>query len=112
VLWTRSNCEQLVHDQLAAGGFSVFLPTIKTWSRRKDVRRAIALPRFPRSVFVHHNVDKGSSVRSGASLLRLLRDFGDHLPQGWSELKHHDLEVATITVPPCPVTVEFGFSPP
>jgi Mrp family chromosome partitioning ATPase len=31
---------------------------------------------------------------------RLLVVDADHLPQGWSEWKHHDLEVATITVPP------------
>ena len=38
VLWTRSHCEQLVHDQVAAHGFCAFLPTIRTWSRRKGAR--------------------------------------------------------------------------
>src|SRR6185503_10484140 len=32
-LWTHSHCEQLVHDQLAAKGFHVFLPTVRMWSR-------------------------------------------------------------------------------
>src|SRR5437762_13442686 len=81
VLWTRSHCEQLVHDQLAANGFSVFLPTIKTWSRRKEVRRAIALPMFPGYVFVHHAIDKASyvMVKKTRGLVRILGDRWDRL---------------------------------
>src|SRR5207253_6222835 len=37
VLWTHSNCEQLVADQLAARGFDPFLPTVETWCRRGGV---------------------------------------------------------------------------
>jgi hypothetical protein len=40
VLWVRSHCEQLVHDQLAAKNFRLFLPTIDVWSRRGGVRGA------------------------------------------------------------------------
>jgi len=81
VVWTRSNCEQLVHDQLAAAGFSVFLATMKTWSRRKDVRRAIALPMFPGYVFVHHAIDKTSYVamQKARGLVRILGDRWDRL---------------------------------
>jgi len=39
VLWARSNCEQLVHDQLVSRGFHVFLPTLEVWSRRAGGRR-------------------------------------------------------------------------
>src|SRR2546425_6451948 len=35
-LWTRSHCEQLVHDQLAAKGFDLFLPKIE--QDRKSTR--------------------------------------------------------------------------
>src|SRR2546427_5736627 len=62
VLWTRSHCEQLVHDQLVGKGFQSFLPTMKTWSKRKGQRRVIAVPMFPGYVFVHHAVDKFSYV--------------------------------------------------
>src|SRR6267142_844272 len=62
VLWTRSHCEQLVHDQLVGKGFQSFLPTMKTWSTRKGQRHVIALPMFPGYVFVHHAVDKFSYV--------------------------------------------------
>ena len=40
MLWTRSNGEQLVHDQLAAGGFSVFLSRdFQTTKERYEGRR-------------------------------------------------------------------------
>src|SRR5437899_5487356 len=39
VLWTHSNSEQLVHQQLAAKGFQLFLPNIDAWRRdRKSTR--------------------------------------------------------------------------
>src|SRR5690348_12363198 len=38
VIWTRSNCEQQVHDQLYSKGYEVLLPTIDKWSRRKQAR--------------------------------------------------------------------------
>jgi len=81
VLWTRSHCEQLVHDQLAGNGFCVFLPTIKTWSRRKGARRTIALPMFPGYVFLHHSIDKLSYVAIAKSrgLVKILGDRWDQL---------------------------------
>ena len=62
VLWTHSHCEQLVHDQLIGNGFSVFLPTIKTWSRRKGTRRVVEVPMFPGYLFLRHAIDKRSYV--------------------------------------------------
>jgi transcription antitermination factor NusG len=104
VLWTRSNCEQLVHDQLAAGGFSVFLPTIKTWSRRKDVRRTIALPMFPGYVFVHHAIDKTSyvAIQKARGLVRILGDRWDRLaPVAAAEIESIR-RVSTVDAPVMP----------
>jgi transcriptional antiterminator NusG len=61
-LWTRSHCERLVHDQLGARGFRLFLPTITTWSRRGGVRHLVSVPMFPGYLFLHHAVDKASYV--------------------------------------------------
>ena len=58
VLWTRSNCEQAVHDQLGAQGFSLFLPTVQSWCRRGGVRRLARLPMFGGYVFLRHAMDK------------------------------------------------------
>src|SRR3989449_3314474 len=61
-LWTRSHCEQLVHDQLAVKGFDLFLPRIDQWSRRGGVRRLTGVPLLPGYVFLHGAMDKASYV--------------------------------------------------
>jgi transcriptional antiterminator NusG len=63
VLWTRSNCEQLVHDQLAAHGFELFLPTVEAWCRRGTVRRLEQSPLFRGYLFLRHAVDKTSYLQ-------------------------------------------------
>jgi transcription antitermination factor NusG len=80
-LWTRSHCEQLVHDQLVAKGFEAFLPTIRTWSRRAGTQRLIPLPMFSGYLFVHRTMDKGSYVEIAKSkgLVRILGTRWDHL---------------------------------
>ncbi len=79
VLWTRSHCEQLVCDQLVAGGFRVFLPTIEIWSRRAGERRLCRLPMFPGYVFLHHALDKWSDVkvRKARGVVTILGDAWD-----------------------------------
>lgn len=79
VLWTHSHSERLVHDQLAGKGFEMFLPTIKTWSRRKGVQAPIALPMFPGYVFLRHPMDKRSYVEiaKARGLVRVLGERWD-----------------------------------
>jgi transcription termination/antitermination protein NusG len=74
VLWTRSNCEQLVCDQLTGKGFEVFLPTMEVWSRRGAVRRAGRSPLFPGYLFLHHALDKWADVevRKARGLVAIL----------------------------------------
>lgn len=81
VLWTRSNYEQRVYDQLAAKGFRLFLPRVRAWSRRGGLRHVEHLPMFPGYVFLHHNVDKGAylEVRRTTGLVRLLGERWDRL---------------------------------
>jgi len=52
-IWTHSNCEQLVDDQLTQKGFETFLPIVRTWSRRAGMQRLIARPLFPGYLFIH-----------------------------------------------------------
>ncbi|MGH3118774.1 MAG: transcription termination/antitermination protein NusG [Nocardioidaceae bacterium] len=79
VLWTRSHCEQLVHDQLAAKGFKLFLPTLEVWSRRGGVRRVCRVPMFAGYLFLHHALDKWSDVevRKARGLVAILGDRWD-----------------------------------
>lgn len=81
VLWTKSNCEQAVHDQLAAGGFDVLLPTVDKWSRRRHTRCLYRAPLFPGYLFVRHAVDKDSyiEISKARGLVRILGERWDKL---------------------------------
>ena len=81
VLWTRSNFEQLVHDQLAPKGFEVFLPTMDAWSRRGGVRLLTRVPMFRGYLFVRHAMDKASylEVCKARGLVRILGERWDRL---------------------------------
>lgn len=81
VLWTRSHCEQLVHDQLAAKMYHLFFPKIEVWSRRGGLRHLIRIPMFPGYVFLRHAMDKASfvEVQKTRGLVRLLGERWDRL---------------------------------
>lgn len=80
-LWTRSHCEQLVYDQLAAKGFRPSLPKIDIWSRRGGLRHLTRMPMFPGYLFLHHAMDKLSyvEVRKARGLVRVLGERWDCL---------------------------------
>ena len=80
-LYTRSHCEQLVYEQLAARGFSVFLPKLDVWSRRGGVRHRISMPMFPSYLFMHHIMDKIGfiDVSKARGLVRVLGERWDRL---------------------------------
>jgi transcriptional antiterminator NusG len=81
VLWTRSHCEQLLHDQLTAKGFDLFLPKIDRWSRRGGLRHLIRIPMFPGYVFLHGAMDRGSylEVLKARGLVQVLGERWDRL---------------------------------
>ena len=80
-LWTKSHCEQMVCDQLAAKGFHAFLPKIEAWSRRGGVRHHIPVPMFPGYLFLHHAMELNSyiEVLKTRELVRVLGDGRDRL---------------------------------
>jgi len=81
VLWTHSNCESLVHDQLAPYGFQLFLPTVESWLRRGTVRRLVRVPLFRGYLFLRHAMDKESYLRvcKARGLVRILGESWDRL---------------------------------
>jgi len=92
VLWTRSQCEQTVYEQLSERGFHLFLPTLDVWVRRHGTRRHATVPMFPGYVFLNHLMDKTSyiEVTRARGLVKVMGDRWDALaevPQG---------EIATI----------------
>jgi len=80
-LWTHSNCEERVREQLVGKGFRTFLPTIRDWSRRAGVRRLISKPMFPSYLFVQHPIEKRSYVEimKTQGLVRILGERWDRL---------------------------------
>ncbi len=81
VLWTRSHCERLVHDQLAAKDLDVWFPEIDIWSRRGGTRRRARVPLFPGYLFLHQAMDKGIylTVCKTIGIVRLLGERWDRL---------------------------------
>jgi transcription antitermination factor NusG len=101
-IWTHSHFEQLVHDQLAAKGFQVFLPLMRQWSRRGGIRRLIPVPMFPGYLFVRHAIDKASYVEIAKTrgLVRILgarwdqlAPIADHEVDRLQRVVQNDLEV-------------------
>jgi len=90
-LWTRSHCERLVWEQLTAGGFRAFLPTIHAWSVRGGVRHRIQVPMFPGYLFLHHDgMDRANyiEVRKARGLVSVLGEQWDRL----AEIPHGEIE--------------------
>jgi transcription antitermination factor NusG len=83
VLWTRSHSEQLVHDQLAAKGFNLFLPMMDIWSRRNGQRVHASIPMFPGYLFLHHSLDKVGyiDVCKARGLVKVLGEGWDRLAE-------------------------------
>lgn len=81
VLWTRSNCEQLVYEQLCCRGYETLLPTIDKWSRRRQMRSLYRAPLFPGYLFVRHAIDKSSyiDICKARGLVRILGERWDKL---------------------------------
>lgn len=78
MLYTRSNCEGLVYDQLVKKGFSLFLPRIAQNPGCGDMRHLATAPLFPGYVFVNHAMDKASYVE-----LRKARGVVSILGERW-----------------------------
>ena len=81
VLWTRSNSEQMVYDQLVSKGLELFLPMTDVWTRRKGLRQHVRVPMFRGYLFLHHAVDMQSyiAVAEARGLVRLLGEGWDRL---------------------------------
>jgi transcriptional antiterminator NusG len=92
VLWTRSQCEHMVYEQLSDRGFHLFLPTLGVWLRRNGTRRRATVPMFPGYLFLNHVMDQTSyvEVTQARGLVRVLGDRWDALAEV------PDGEIATI----------------
>ena len=83
VLWTRSQSEHMVYNQLSDRGFRLFLPTLDVWVRRNGTRRRATVAMFPGYLFLNHAMDKASyiEVAKARGLVRILGDGWDNLAE-------------------------------
>ncbi|MFL6622891.1 MAG: transcription termination/antitermination protein NusG [Sulfurifustis sp.] len=81
VVWTRSNCEHVVHGELTAKGFKTLLPQVGRWSRRARLRYLGRVPMFPGYLFLHHAIDKYSYIEvcKTRGVVRMLGERWDRL---------------------------------
>ena len=86
VLWTRSNSERLVKEQLVAKDYEVFLPMNDQWSmrsaraRKQPVRR---VPMFKGYLFLRHRIDRRAflDISNTKGLVHILGTRWDRLAQ-------------------------------
>lgn len=80
-LYTKSHCEQLVFDQLAAKGYHLFLPQVEMWSSRAGRRHLVCVPMFRGYLFLRHVIDKMSyiDIRKARGLVRILGEQWNRL---------------------------------
>ena len=80
-IWTRSHSERLVHDQLAALGFSAFLPELGIWSKRQGRMHVVPSPMFPGYLFARTHMDKHAYIE-----MLKVRGLVKILENGWTRL--------------------------
>jgi transcription antitermination factor NusG len=61
-LYVQVNHEREVVKRLEQRQVGCFLPTMETWSKRRDRRKRIQLPMFPGYVFVHVLLDSSANL--------------------------------------------------
>jgi transcription termination/antitermination protein NusG len=79
VVWTHSNFEDLVGEQLAAKGFHPFVPKIDAWTRRRGGRHVTRVPLFAGYLFLNDTLDKPRhvEVRKTRGLVGILGERWD-----------------------------------
>ncbi|HWX23734.1 MAG TPA: transcription termination/antitermination NusG family protein, partial [Vicinamibacteria bacterium] len=79
VLWTRSHCEWLVHDQLAGRGFRPYVPEIDMWCQHRGSRQIARAPMFSGYLFLNDVLDKRAhvEVRKTRGLVQILGEAWD-----------------------------------
>jgi transcription antitermination factor NusG len=80
-IWTRSQCEDRVADQLQSHGHTIFLPKVVTWARGARGRTRAVRALFPGYLFLHGQLDKHAhvDVLKTRGVVRILGERWDRL---------------------------------
>lgn len=81
VLWTHSNYESAVYQQLCAKGYDVFFARMDQWVANKKGKHLVRVPMFRSYLFIHHAIGKYDyiDICKTKGLVRILGDRWDKL---------------------------------
>lgn len=81
VLWTRSNFEKRVEEQLTKKGYEVFLPEVNLWCNKRKALATASTPMFRSYLFVHAEIDKETyiDISNAKGLVSILGHSWDRL---------------------------------
>jgi len=86
VLWTRSNSERMVKEQLVAKDYEVFLPMMDQWSMgnsRASRQPILRVPMFKGYLFLRHRINRAAflDISNTRGLVHILGSRWDRLAQ-------------------------------
>lgn len=81
VLWTHSNHESAVSDQLVARGYDIFFARIDQWVASAKGKHLVRVPMFRSYLFIRHAIDKYDyiDICKTKGLVRILGERWDRL---------------------------------
>lgn len=81
VLWTNSNCERAVYEELNAKGYNLLFPRIEQWVADKNGKHLARVPMFRSYLFINHAVGKYDyiDICNTKGMVRILGDRWDKL---------------------------------
>lgn len=81
VLWTHSNCESAVYDELTSKGYELLFARIHQWTTGRQGKYLACVPMFRSYLFIHEAIGKHEyiDVCKTRGLVRILGDSWDKL---------------------------------
>lgn len=81
VLWTHSNHERAVYEELTAKGYELFFPRMDQWVADRKGKHVVRVPMFRSYLFIRHAIGKYDyiDICNTKGLVRILGDRWDRL---------------------------------
>jgi transcription antitermination factor NusG len=104
---TRSRHEKLVHDQLIARGFEVFLPLVERRRRWADRWKTVSFPLFAGYCFARFELGRRLPVVTAVGVVEILGDHAGPVPIPYAEMESlQTLVSSTLPFDPHPYVAE------
>ncbi|MEX0739707.1 MAG: transcription termination/antitermination NusG family protein [Pseudohongiella sp.] len=102
VLWTHSNYERSVYEQLSAKGYELFFAKIDQWIASNKGKHLVRVPMFRSYLFIRHAIGKHDyiDINKTKGLVRILGDRWDQL----ASIPDHEIDsIRAVCASDCPV---------